>query len=333
MPEQASTYAGNVDFVFYFTYWASAIACVLIVAAMILMVIRYRRRPGHREQPSPAHSTALEMTWTLVPSVVFMMIFYWGFKGFMDIATPPDNAYEIHVTGSKWNWAFSYPNGAVSSELHIPVNTPIRMTLQSTDVIHSIFVPAFRMKKDLVPGRYNVVWVEATQTGTFDLYCAEYCGTSHSDMITVAVVHEPGAFAAWVEEAANWVTTVPPVDAGARLYKEKGCITCHSIDGKSSTGPTFKDLFGATNHEMRDKTLTADANYIRESIVNPGKEIVKGYQNQMPVLKVSDQEITAIIEFLKSISVHAPKPLEAWPVEDQNGQQQEAPPVVEEAKP
>lgn len=331
MPEQASTYAHEIDWVFYFTYWSSAIACVLIIAAMALLVIRYRRRPGHAEQPSPAHSTALEMTWTLVPSVVFVLIFYWGFQGFMNIATQPDNAYEIHVTGVKWAWTFQYPNGAESDKLFMPANRPVRLILQSQDVIHSIFVPAFRMKKDVVPGRYNTIWVEANQTGEFDLYCAEYCGTSHSTMITKAVVLEPPAFQEWVEKAAVWLETVPPVEAGARLWSQKGCKQCHTVDGTAGTGPTFKNLFGTQGHPITGGTsVNVDENYIRNSIVNPGSQVVQGFQNVMPKINISDQEITAVIEYMKSISDKAPKPMEAWPKpETEDGEKPTAGPTTE----
>lgn len=317
MPDQASTYASDIDWVFYFTYWASAIATILIVAAMILMVVKYRRRPGHKAQPSPAHSTALEMTWTLIPSVVFVLIFYWGFKGFMDIATPPDYPYEIQVTGFQWGWNFQYPNGAESNELHMPVDRPVRLILQSNDVIHSIFVPAFRMKKDIVPGRYNSIWVEATMEGEFELYCAEYCGTSHSKMITKAVVHNAGSFDKWLDEAAEWVSKTPPVEAGKKLWDQKGCKQCHTFDGSKSTGPTFKDMFRKSGRTLRDGTTkVADENYIRHSIQDPGADVVAGYDNVMPKISIKDQEITAIIEWMKSISVDAQKPMEAWPVKE-----------------
>lgn len=319
MPDEASTYSSEIDWVFYFIYWSSAIATVLIVAAMILMVIKYRRRPGHKAQPSPAHSTALELTWTLVPSVVFVLIFYWGFKGFMDIATTPDYAYEINVTGFQWGWNFQYPNGATSDILYLPKDRPVRLILQSNDVIHSIFVPAFRMKKDIVPGRYNSIWVEPTKLGEFELYCAEYCGQSHSKMITTAVVLDQGSFEKWVIEAGVWIEKVPPVEAGKLLYERKGCKQCHSIDGSPSTGPTFKDIFRKAGRDtVAGKRIVADENYIRDSILVPSQDIVAGFKDEMSKIQVSDQEITAIIEWMKSLDTtgDAAKPMEAWPVKE-----------------
>jgi cytochrome c oxidase subunit 2 len=321
MPQDASTYAHNVDWVFYFIYWSSAIAFILIMAAMVIMVVRYRRRPGHEAQPSPAHSTAMEMTWTLVPSVVFVMIFYWGFQGFMNMSHAPDNAYEIHVNAVQWNWNFVYPNGVSTNELHVPVNRPIRLILQSNDVIHSIFVPAFRMKKDIVPGRYNTIWFQATKTGDFPLYCAEYCGTGHSVMRSKAVVHTTGSFKQWLVEASEWVTKMPPAEAGKKLYTDKGCVQCHSFDGSARVGPSFKDIFRKSGRVLKSgKTLVADANYIHNSIINPQADIVAGYDAVMPRLNVTDQEITAIIEWMKTLSVDAPPVMEAWPAEAVKGQ-------------
>ncbi len=325
MPDQASTYGPEVDFLFYFIYWVSVAAFVLIMALMILFMVRYRHRPGHTAQPSHAHSTALELTWTIIPTFFLIAMFYWGFRGFMDMATPPDYAYEIQVTGVKWNWTFQYPNGASSSELHVPYKRPVRLILSSQDVIHSLFIPAFRCKKDVVPGRYNSLWFNVTfmppkRDGTsesyYDLYCTEYCGTNHSTMRTKVFVHDSAEFVKWLDEAANWVVKEKPVVAGKKLYQQKGCTQCHSDDGKTIIGPTFKNNYGY-EHAFKDGTKAiVDENYIRESILNPSAKVVAGYDNVMPSFqgRIKDVEITAIIEWLKSISDKGPTPLEAFPV-------------------
>jgi cytochrome c oxidase subunit II len=324
MPDQASTYGPEVDFLFYFIYWVSVGAFVLIMALMILFMLRYRHRPGHKAQHSHAHSTALELTWTIIPTFFLILMFYWGFRGFLDMATPPDYAYEIQVTGIKWGWTFQYPNGASSPDLHVPIDKPVRLILSSQDVIHSLFIPAFRCKKDVVPGRYNSLWFHVTAMppvreggeSYFDLYCTEYCGTNHSTMRAKVFVHESAAFVKWLDEAANWVVKEKPVVAGKKLYAQKGCTQCHSDDGKTVIGPTFKNIFGY-EHAFKDGTKAiVDENYIRESILNPGAKIVAGYDNVMPSYqgRMKDVEITAIIEWLKSISDKGPKPLEAFPV-------------------
>jgi len=313
-----------VDFLFYFIYWVSVAAFVLIMALMILFLVRYRHRPGHSAQPSHAHSTALELTWTIIPTFFLIAMFYWGFRGFLDMATPPDYAYEIQVTGIKWAWSFQYPNGATSNELHVPMDKPVRLILSSQDVIHSLFIPAFRCKKDVVPGRYNSLWFHVTAMppqredgdSYFDLYCTEYCGTGHSTMRTKVFVHETASFVKWLDEAANWVVKEKPVVAGKKLFQTKGCTQCHSDDGKTVIGPTFLNSYGY-EHDFKDGTKAiVDENYVRESILYPAAKVRNGFDNVMPSFqgRIKDVEITAIIEWLKSISDKGPKPLEAFPV-------------------
>lgn len=328
MPDSASTFGPEVDFTFYFILWTCAIAFLVIMAATTFLVLRYRHRGTKEVAPSGAasHSTVLELTWSIVPSIFLAAMCYWGFKGFMDMATPPDYAYEIQVTGIKWAWSFTYPNGATSPDLHIPKDKPVKLILSSQDVIHSIFVPAFRMKKDVVPGRYNITWVlanaeppvRASGEKYFDLYCTEYCGTNHSRMLSRVFVHDSTSFAKWLDDAANWIKDVPPVAAGQRLYTEKGCAQCHSLDdGKVIVGPSFRNSFGH-EHDMRDGSkVMVDENYIRESVMVPGAKIRAGFDNVMPSFqgRLKDVEVTALIEFLKSISDKGPKPLEAFPAE------------------
>jgi cytochrome c oxidase subunit 2 len=304
LPERASSGAGEVDFLFYFIFWIAVFFFALIVAVAVFFLIRYRRREGRESEPSPHHNAALEITWSVIPIVLVIIIFYFGFKGFLDMATPPEGAYEIQVTGQKWKWFFTYPNGHVDEELHVPVDEPVKLVLTSEDVIHSLYIPAFRLKRDAVPGRYNRTWFRATQAGQYPLLCAEYCGTGHSDMLTWAVVHEPGGFETWLEKASNFLDTLSPADAGERLVKVRGCAQCHSVDGAAGIGPTFLNLFGHTQPLHDGSQVTVEENYVRESILEPMAKIVAGYDPVMPTYKgkLTDREITAIIAYLKSLS-------------------------------
>lgn len=304
MPPQASRHAAEVDAVFYFIYWVSACFFVLIVVLMLVFVFRYRRRrAGEAAAGRATHSTALELTWTAIPLVLVGLMFYLGFRGFMDMTNPPANALDINVVGQKWLWTFTYPNGHVDTELHVPVDTPVRLILSSSDVIHSFFVPEFRVKKDAVPGRYNKLWFQATRAGDFLALCAEYCGTQHSDMLARVVVHEPGGYEKWLAEASDPFSTRSPAQVGALLH-HKRCGGCHSVDGSANIGPTFKGLYGRAGRYTDGSTGVAEENYIRESIVNPQKKIVAGYEPVMPTFKgqLKDNEISAIIAYLKELS-------------------------------
>ena len=305
MPVAASTGAPAVDRLFQFILWLSVFFFVLVVGLMVLFVVRYRRRAGRTvPEASPSHNTALELTWTIIPLILVIVIFAWGFKVFMDMSTPPGNAYEVLVTGQKWKWLFTYPNGHVDENLHVPVDTPVRLVMTSEDVIHSFYVPAFRMKKDVVPGRYSKAWFRATRVGEFQVYCAEYCGTSHSDMLSTVVVHEPGGFERWLEQAADFLNQLPPAEAGAKLVAQRGCAQCHSVDGRGGIGPTLQGVFGHEQQLVSGQLVTADEDYIRESILEPQAKVVAGYQPVMPTYKgrLKDAEITAIIEYLKVLS-------------------------------
>lgn len=302
MPPQVSTVAQNVDWLFNFILAISVFFFALIVVVMVVFVLKYRRREGEGAQPSASHNLPLELTWTGIPVAIVIVIFFFGFKGYLDMATPPANAYEIMVEGQKWNWSFTYPNGYVDANLHVPVDRPIQLVMSSADVIHSLYVPVFRIKQDVVPGRYSKVWFEATEPGEYDLFCAEYCGTSHSDMLAHVVVHPPGEFEAWLEQASNFLETMSPVDAGRKLFQVRGCMQCHSMDGSAKTGPTLLGVFGRTENLVDGGTVTVDENYIRESILEPNARVVAGFEPVMPTYqgRLKDAEILAIIEYLKA---------------------------------
>lgn len=307
MPAQASSGAGEVDTVFFVIYWISVFFFAIIVGLMVLFAMKYRRRrQGENPDQSPSHSLALEITWTAIPVIVSVLLFVLGFKSYMNLAVAPRNAYEISVTGQKWQWFFTYPNGYVSDELHVPVDRPVKLTMTSEDVIHSLWVPAFRIKKDVVPGRYTRTWFQAEEPGSYPLLCTEYCGTGHSDMLSTVTVHEAGMFETWLEASANLYDTMPPAEAGELLVQRKGCVQCHSSTGAPGVGPTFKDLYGHDVPLKGGGAVLADENYIRESILEPMASIVAGFEPVMPTFagKLKDKEITYIIAYLKSISAH-----------------------------
>lgn len=304
MPEQGSTGAAAVDHLFSFILWVSAFFFLLIVTLMIGFVVRYRRRPGRMEAgPGPAHNTPLEITWTVIPIAIVIGIFIWGFKVYLDVNTPPANSYEVLVTGQKWKWLFTYPNGHVDENLHVPVDTPIRLVMTSEDVIHGFYVPAFRLKRDVVPGRYVKIWFRAVNPGEYQIYCTQYCGTGHSDMWAKVIVHEPGGFERWLDEAGNFMKTMPPAQAGELLYRTRGCAQCHSVNGSGGTGPTWKGLFASHVPIEGGRVMVVDEDYLRTCILDPTKNVPVGFQPVMPTFKgrLKDDEITAIIEYIKTL--------------------------------
>lgn len=302
-PSSSSSVAPMVDDLFYLILWISVVFFVLIVGVMTYFVLKYRRREGMIPEHSAHHNTTLEVTWSVIPGLILVVIFYQGFTGYLDMRTPPPDAYEIQVIAKKWSWAFRYPNGHIDTELHLPVDTPIQFRLQSDDVIHSFFVPAFRVKMDCVPGRYTQTWVKATEVGEYVLYCAEYCGTRHSDMLAKVVVHEAGEFDKWLSDASDFLNRMSPEDAGKLLYQRRGCIQCHSIDGSAKQGPTFKGTYGTEQPLTNGEKIVVDDNYIRESILNPMAKIRAGYRPVMPTFQgqLKDPEIDAIIAYMKSL--------------------------------
>ncbi|MEW6250637.1 MAG: cytochrome c oxidase subunit II [Planctomycetota bacterium] len=304
LPPEASHAAGVSDAVFYFIYGVSAFFFCLIVALMIYFIIRYRqRRAGDPALSQVSHHTGLEITWSAIPLILVVLMFLMGFRGFLGVVTPERNALHIRVTGQKWVWAFKYPSGHVDSELHLPVGTPVRLTLESADVIHSLWIPAFRIKRDAVPGRYNQMAVTATTPGEYLAVCAEYCGTNHSNMVARVVVHPSGEYEKWLAEASDLFRTRSPVEVGAFLVKNR-CGGCHSVDGKANVGPTLKGIYEHPVQLADGQTVTADDNYLRESIVDPRAKVVKGYEPLMPTFKgqLKDREITAIIDYIKELS-------------------------------
>lgn len=301
-PPQASTTAADIDWVYYFVYWISVFFTLLIIGAGLWFMYRYRSAKT-APAAAAAHNTALEVTWTVVPGILCVFIFYFGLTGYMDTHTAPDDSYVVNVTGIKWAWSFTYPDGTVSDTLHVPVNRPVRLVMSSEDVIHSMFIPAFRVKQDVVPGRYSELWFEANQTGEFQIFCTEYCGTKHSEMLSKAIVHEDGDFTKWLADAGNIHEHMSPVEAGELLTKQRGCLQCHSLDGSAGTGPSWKGIWGRSEKLADGSAVTVDENYVRTSILQPQAQVVAGYGPVMPTFqgKLKDRDITAIIEYFKTL--------------------------------
>jgi cytochrome c oxidase subunit 2 len=302
-PQRSSTDAAMVDQIFYFILIISAFFFLLIVALMTLFVIRYRRREGLEPGKSPSHNNVLEAVWTVVPTFIVGAIFVWGFVGYMEMRQAPDDAYEIQVIAKRWQWNFVYPNGHIESDLHVPLGRPIRLVMTSDDVIHSLFIPAFRLKMDVVPGRYTKTWFQATEAGSYTLFCAEYCGDKHSAMLAKVVVHPSGEFEKWLEDAANFLKRMTPVEAGQLLFQRRGCGQCHTLDGGAGQGPTFKAIFGTQHETTAGETVTVDENYIRESILDPQAKVRAGFKPIMPTYRgqLKDEEISALIAYLKTL--------------------------------
>ncbi|MCP3977911.1 MAG: cytochrome c oxidase subunit II [bacterium] len=303
LPAQASELAKEVDSDWALVYWLSAFFFALITFLLVFFSLRYRSRPGHKEEQTASHNTPLEVVWSVIPTFLVVILFWNSYTTFLQMVTPPAGAYEVLVTGQKWNWLFTYPNGYIDADLHVPAETPVTLVMTSEDVIHAFYVPELRVKRDVMPGRYSKVWFSATQLGEYDIFCAEYCGTSHSEMLSKLVVHEPADYEAWLEEASDFLSRMPPAEAGEMLYEQRGCKQCHSVDGSAGIAPTFLGLFGTEEQLADGSRILVDENYVRESIYDPMSRVTAGYDPVMPTYRgrLKDEEATAIIEYIKTL--------------------------------
>jgi cytochrome c oxidase subunit II len=300
-PEQASTAASQVDMLYFFLVGISVFFTVLIAALIVFFAIRYRS--GSKvDRTLPPPNMLLEATWIVVPLVIVTIIFFWSTNLFYDMSRIPDDALEIHVVAKQWMWKLQHPQGRREIDtLHVPAGRPVKMTMISQDVLHSFFIPAFRIKQDVLPGRYSRTWFEATVPGEYHLFCAEYCGTSHSQMIGRIVVLSPADYQAWLSGINVGET---PLAAGERLYGEYRCGSCHGEPGLAPTrGPSLAGIYGKPVPLTGGGTVIADDDYLRESIVRPQAKIVAGYPPIMPTFQnqISEEGLNDLITYIKSL--------------------------------
>ncbi|MBI3768327.1 MAG: cytochrome c oxidase subunit II [Deltaproteobacteria bacterium] len=313
-PAAASTHAGRVDALYLFLIGVSAFFAILIATLIVVFAFKYRRRSDDEQPKLIEGSLALELTWSIVPFGIAMLIFLWGAQLFVSLKTPPKNALDVFVVGRQWMWKVQHLEGRREiDELHVPVGRPVKLTLTSEDVIHSFFVPAFRIKQDAVPGRYTEEWFEATAVGSYHLFCSQYCGTEHSRMIGRVVVMEPADYQAWLSgdgrpaaganaALATNAAAVSVATAGEGLFKDLGCATCHKSK-PGALGPSLAGVFGSQVQLQSGASVAADESYLRESILNPDAKIVAGYQPVMPTFQgqVSEEDLLQLITYIKTL--------------------------------
>jgi cytochrome c oxidase subunit 2 len=299
-PEQASTFAERVDTLYWFLIGVSGFFSTLIVVLIVFFAIKYRRRSDRLPEQTKT-VLSLELAWTAIPALLVMVMFVWGSAVYLDQTVPPRGALDIYVVGKQWMWKIQHPNGRREiNELHVPVGRAIKLTLASQDVIHSFFIPAFRIKQDAVPGQYRTMWFQATKPGEYHLFCAEYCGTNHSRMIGKVVVMEDIAYQQWL----SGYTEQTPVEEGQKLFVQYDCASCHET-GRRQRAPQLGGLYGTEVPLANGRTAVFDENYIRESIVNPDAKVVRGFfPGIMPTFRsqLSEEQILALIAYIKSLS-------------------------------
>lgn len=291
-----------VDPVFMFLFGACLLLLIGITAAMLFFVVRYHRSRAPRPTSTADNNLWLEIVWTALPTILVTAMFYYGWKGYLTLRTVPPDALPVTATARMWSWSFSYPNGATSPKLVVPVGKAVRVELVSTDVIHGFFLPAFRVKRDVVPGMKNHAWFMAPKAGSYDLFCSQYCGTGHSAMITTVVALPEAEFTAWLKQRSAGKATKPD---GRKLAEEKGCLGCHSLDGTPGVGPTFKGLFGSQVKVTRNGqplTVTADEAFLKESIRTPAATLVVGFPPVMPTdPDLTEPQVEALVELIKGL--------------------------------
>ena len=295
--DPASTIARGVDALFFFLTAIDGFFTALIFIAAFYFAVRYRRRHEDEHGAAIEGNLPLELAWTIIPLGICVVIFLWGTGLFVRSARPPESATEIFVVGKQWMWKLQHPEGVEEiNELHIPVNQPIKLTMTSEDVIHDFAVPAFRVKKDVVPGMYTMMWFEATKTGTYHLFCDQYCGTNHSQMKGEIIVMSPRDYEQWLSGGIHGESMA---DAGAKLYEQLGCITCHGT-GK---GPPFAGVFGQPVKLSDGTSVVADETYLRDCILNPNVKVLLGYKPIMPTFKgqVTEEQLLQLIAYIKSL--------------------------------
>lgn len=300
MPDQASTIAGGVDHVYFLLTAITVFFATIIFAAIFYFIIKYRRRSDDESPAEIEGSVPLEVLWTVIPTLITVVIFVWSSSLYFKNARPPRSSTEIFAVGKQWMWHLQHPEGPREiNELHIPVNVPIKVTMTSEDVIHDFYVPAFRVKKDVLPGRYTSIWFQATQTGKFHLFCAQYCGMEHAGMIGWVYVMTPADYAEWLAGGAKGESMT---QTGARLFIQYGCDTCHKPDN-TGKGPSLDGVFGQPQKLKDGRTLTVDETFIRQAITNPNSMPLAEFAPVMPTFQgqLNEEQILDLMAYVKSL--------------------------------
>lgn len=306
-PEQASSVAPQVDALYFYLIAVSVFFSLLIAGAILYFAIKYRRRSESELPHGVEGSLKLEIAWSVIPLLISLTFFFWGASVFFAINRPPNDAIDVSVVGKQWMWKFQHADGQREiNELHVPLGRPVRLTMASEDVIHSFYVPAFRVKRDVLPGRIATLWFEATKPGRYHLFCAEYCGTKHSGMIGWLEVMEPTAFQAWLAGGSGSESLAA---TGGKLFQQHACNTCHRPDSLAR-GPNLEGLYGKPVALADGRTVVADESYIRESIVAPNAKLVAGFQPLMPTFQglISEEGLLQLVAYVKSLSKAEPSP-------------------------
>ena len=292
--------AGRVDVLYFFLLGVSVFFSLLIAGLIVYYAVAYRRRSPDAVGTNIHGGFALEVTWSVIPFVITMVIFVWGASVFFAMSRPPDDTLNIYVVGKQWMWKFQHLDGQREiNELHVPLGRSVKLIMTSEDVIHDVFVPAFRVKADVVPGRYTHLWFQPTRAGRYHLFCAEYCGTKHSGMVGEVVVMEPTEYQAWLSGGSPQGSLA---SAGEKLFQDLACNTCHRPDSQGR-GPVLQGLFGKTQTLLGGETVVVDEAYVRESILNPSARITAGFQPVMPAFQglVTEEQLLELIEYVKSL--------------------------------
>jgi len=295
LPERASSLAGDVDLLFYCLCGFSGVLSIGVAALILYFGIKYRRRPGMLPSATRGNLRA-ELLWTIAPLLLSFLFFGWAGKIFVEQRTPPSNAMDVYVVGRQWMWKLQHPEGRMEiDELHLPVGQPVRLVMTSMDVIHDFFIPAFRTKQDVLPGSYSYEWFQPTKVGDYHFFCSQYCGTDHAKMIGVVHVMEPAKYAEWLNGSGQ---DTPAAVAGERLFQKFACASCHA-----SRAPSLAGLYGSTVKLQDGSSVTADGNYIRESILAPNAKVTAGYSSIMPTFKgqLTEEEVIDLIEYIKTL--------------------------------
>jgi cytochrome c oxidase subunit 2 len=308
MPEQASSIAGEVDALYLFLIGISAVMTVLIAGLIIYFAIKYRRGSPADRQQGPSHFYAIEVTWIVVPFLLTMIMFFWGARLYFEQSRAPAGAMEVACVGRQWMWKFQHPEGHQEiNDLHVPLGQPVKLNMISEDVIHSMYIPAFRVKQDVLPGRYTTLWFQPTKVGQYHLFCAEYCGAKHSEMKGTVHVLEPTEYQAWLSGREPGAT---PAEAGRKLLADLRCNNCHQGGGQTSRCPPLDGLYGSTVKLEGGGTVVVDDNYLRESILRPAAKVVAGYQPLMPSYEgqIGEEGLLQLIAEIKALGAPALAP-------------------------